>query len=35
MKEETGAKVKREDNLQGDRSFNDYQNMLFALPKLQ
>jgi len=29
MKEEAGAKVKRENNLQGDRSFNDLQSMLF------
>jgi len=38
MKEEVGAKVKRENNLQGDRSFNDLQNMHFLslpLPKLQ
>jgi len=35
MKEEAGAKVKREDNLQEDRSFNDFENMLFSLPKLQ
>jgi len=29
MKEEAGAKMKRENQLQGDRSFNDLQNMLF------
>jgi len=31
MKEEAGAKVKRENNLQRDRSFNDLQNMLFLV----
>jgi len=35
MKEEAGAKVKREENLQGYKSFNDFLNMLFFLPKLQ
>ena len=28
MKKEAGAKVKRKNNLQGDRNFNDLQNML-------
>jgi len=34
MKEEAGAKVKRENNLQGDRSFSDLQNMLFLVSSL-
>jgi len=36
MKEEAGAKVKREDNLnlQRDRSFNALQNMLFLVSSL-
>jgi len=34
MKEESGAKVKREINLQEDRSFNDLQNMLFLVSSL-
>jgi len=31
MKEEAGATVKRENNLQGDRSFYDLRNMLFLV----
>jgi len=31
MKEEAGAKVKRKNNLPGERSFNDLQNMLFLV----
>jgi len=34
MKEEAGAKVKRENNLQGDISFSDLQNMLFLVSSL-
>ena len=34
MKEEVGAKVKRENNLQGEGSFNDLQNMLFLVSSL-
>jgi len=34
IKEQAGAKVKRENNLQGDRSFNDLQNMLFLVSSL-
>ena len=34
MKEEAGAKVKRENNLEGGRNFNDLQNMLFLVPSL-
>jgi len=34
MKEKAGAKVKRENNLQGDRIFNDLQNMLFLVSSL-
>ena len=34
MKEEVGAKVKRDNNLQGDRSFSDLQNMLFLVSSL-
>jgi len=34
MKEKTGAKVKRENNLQGNRSFTDLQNMLFLVSSL-
>jgi len=34
MKEDAGTKVKRENNLQGDRSFNDLQNMLFLVSSL-
>jgi len=31
MKEESGTKVKRDNNLQGDRSFNDLKNTLFLV----
>jgi len=34
MKEEAGTKLKRENNLQGDRSFSDLQNMLFLVSSL-
>jgi len=34
MKEKTGANVKRENNLQGNRSFNYLQNMLFLVSSL-
>ena len=34
MKEESGAKVKPENNLQGDRSFNDLKNKLFLVSSL-
>ena len=34
MKEKAGAKVKRENNLPGDRSFSDWQNMLFLVSSL-
>jgi len=34
MKEEAGAKVKRENNLQRDRSFNDLQNMPFLVSSI-
>jgi len=34
MKEEAGAKAKREKNLQGNRSFSDLQNMLFLVSSL-
>jgi len=34
MKEEVGAKVKRENNLQGERSFNDLRNKLFIVSSL-
>jgi len=34
MKEEAEAKVKCENNLQRDRSFNDLQNMLFLVSSL-
>jgi len=34
MKEETGAKVKRGNNLQGHGSFSDLQNMLFLVSSL-
>ena len=34
MKEDSGAKVKHENNLQGDRSFTDLQNMLFLVSSL-
>jgi len=34
MKEQAGAKVKRENNLEGERSFNDLQNMLFLVSSL-
>jgi len=34
MKEKAGAKVKRENNLQGDRSFNYLINMLFLVSSL-
>jgi len=34
MKEEARAKVKRENNLQGDRSFSDLQTMLFLVSSL-
>ena len=34
MKEEAGTKVKRENNLLGERSFNDLQNMLFLVSSL-
>jgi len=34
LKEEAGAKVKRENNLQEDKSFNDLQNILFLLSSL-
>jgi len=34
MKEEEGAKLKRENNLQADRNFNDLQNMLFLVSSL-
>jgi len=31
MKEDAGPKVKRENNLQGDRSYNDLHNQLFLV----
>jgi len=34
MKEEVGAKVKRENNQREDSSFNDLQNMLFLVSPL-
>jgi len=34
IKEEAGAKVKRDKNLQGYRSFSDLQNMLFVVSSL-
>jgi len=34
MKEEAGPKVKREINLQGDRSYNDLHNKLFLVSSL-
>jgi len=34
VKEEAEVKLKRENNLQGDRSFNDLQNMLFLVSSL-
>jgi len=34
MKEEAGARVKSEENLQGDTSFNDLQNMLLLVSSL-
>ena len=34
MKEESGAKVKRENNLQGDRSFNNLKNILLLFSSL-
>ena len=34
MKEEAGAKAKRENNLQRERSFNDLQIMLFLVSSL-
>ena len=34
MKEEVGAKAKRENNLQGDRCFNNLQYMLFLVSSL-
>jgi len=34
VKEKTWAKVKRDNNLQGDKSFNDLQNMLFLVSSL-
>jgi len=34
MKEEAGAKVKRENNLQGDGSSDDLQNMLYLVSSL-
>jgi len=34
MKEKARAKLKRENNLQGNRSFTDLQNMLFLVSSL-
>ena len=34
MKEEVGAKVKRQNNIQGYRSFSELQNMLFVVSSL-